>query len=80
MKPHNPTRGPVKRQPLRTKNPAQFLVIDLEATTSDDGSLPPNEMETIEIGAVLVNAKSLLPVDEFQTFDRPVRHPQLLPL
>ena len=56
-----------------------YLVIDLEATTSDDGSLPPEQMETIEIGAVLVDARTLEPVDEFQSFVRPVRHPKLLP-
>jgi inhibitor of KinA sporulation pathway (predicted exonuclease) len=56
-----------------------YLVIDLEATTSDDGSLPPEQMETIEIGAVLADARTLEPVDEFQSFVRPVRHPKLLP-
>jgi len=56
-----------------------YLVVDLEATTSDDRSLPPDEMETIEIGAVIVSAATLEPVDEFQSFVRPVRHPKLLP-
>lgn len=55
------------------------LVIDLEATTSDDRSLPKHEMETIEIGAVLVELASLATADEHQTFVRPVRHPRLLP-
>ena len=41
-----------------------YLVIDLEATT-DDGdddarSVPRDEMETIEIGAVLVHANLLV--------------------
>ncbi|TNF24105.1 MAG: exonuclease domain-containing protein [Deltaproteobacteria bacterium] len=54
-----------------------YLVIDLEATTSDDGSLPRDEMETIEIGAVLVRASTLTTEAEFQTFVRPVRHPTL---
>jgi len=56
-----------------------YLVVDLEATTSDDGSLPPEHMETIEIGAVLVDGQALAVVDEFQSFVRPVRHPRLLP-
>jgi len=56
-----------------------YLVVDLEATTSDDGSLPREEMETIEIGAVLADAKTLDVVDEYQSFVRPVRHPKLLP-
>jgi inhibitor of KinA sporulation pathway (predicted exonuclease) len=59
--------------------PRYYLVIDLEATTSDDGSLPPEHMETIEIGAVLTDAQTLAVVDEFQSFVRPVRHPRLLP-
>jgi inhibitor of KinA sporulation pathway (predicted exonuclease) len=60
-------------------DPRFYLVVDLEATTSDDGSMPPEQMETIEIGAVVVNAATLEPVDEYQSFIRPVRHPRLLP-
>src|SRR5208283_1727101 len=60
-------------------NPRFYLVVDLEATTSDDGSLPPEQMETIEIGAVLVDATTLTAVDEFQSFVRPIRHSVLLP-
>lgn len=56
-----------------------FLVIDLEATCDDGGRLPSREMETIEVGAVLVEADTLAPIDEFQSFIRPVRHPQLRP-
>jgi len=60
-----------------------YLVIDLEATT-DDGTddaraVPRDEMETIEIGAVLVRANTLAVEAEFQTFVRPVRHPVLTP-
>ena len=60
-----------------------YLVIDLEATT-DDGTddaraVPPDKMETIEIGAVLVRANTLAVEAEFQTFVRPVRHPVLTP-
>lgn len=54
-----------------------FLVIDLEATCDDQGAVPKHEMEIIEIGAVLVDATTLAPVDEFQTFIKPVRHPTL---
>jgi 3'-5' exoribonuclease 1 len=58
-----------------------YLVIDLEATT-DDGTddaraVPRDEMETIEIGAVLLRANTLAVEAEFQTFVRPVRHPVL---
>jgi inhibitor of KinA sporulation pathway (predicted exonuclease) len=34
-------------------------------------------MEIIEIGAVLVDHRTLEPIDELQTFIRPVRHPRL---
>jgi len=56
-----------------------YLVVDLEATCSDDGSIPKREMEIIEIGAVLVDGQSMEPIDEYQTFIRPVRRPQLTP-
>jgi inhibitor of KinA sporulation pathway (predicted exonuclease) len=57
-----------------------LLVIDLEATTSEGRRVfPATEMETIEIGAVLVRASTLEPEDEFQSFVRPFLHPILLP-
>lgn len=56
---------------------SHYLIVDLEATCSDDGSVPRQEMEIIEIGAVLMNAKSMQIEDEFQTFVRPARHPRL---
>ena len=68
-----------------------YLVIDLEATCSDDGSLRREEMEIIEIGAVMLSPpiehesgsaacgteSPLADTDEFQTFIKPVRHTQL---
>lgn len=42
-------------------------------------SLPRDEMETIEIGAVFVDAADFRVTGEFQTFIRPVRHPILTP-
>ena len=56
-----------------------YLVIDLEATCDDMGAVPKREMETIEIGAVLVDAQTFEPIAEFQTFIRPIRHPILTP-
>jgi inhibitor of KinA sporulation pathway (predicted exonuclease) len=56
-----------------------YLVIDLESTCAEDGSIPETEREIIEIGAVLVEVPGLLSVDEFQAFVRPVRHPLLTP-
>lgn len=57
------------------KNP--YVVVDLEATCDDRGSVPRDESETIEIGAVLVDPTTLEAVDELQTFVRPVVHPRL---
>jgi inhibitor of KinA sporulation pathway (predicted exonuclease) len=54
-----------------------YLIVDLEATCDDRGSVPRDESETIEIGAVLVDPRTLEPIDEFQTFVRPVVHPRL---
>ncbi len=54
-----------------------FLVIDLEATCSSKKEIAPQEMEIIEIGAVMVEAKNLNILSEFQTFIKPVRHPIL---
>jgi inhibitor of KinA sporulation pathway (predicted exonuclease) len=70
---------PRARSSRSRAEPRFYLVVDLEATTSDDGSLPTDQMETIEIGAVLVDAMTLEPVDEFQSFVRPIRHPLLNP-
>jgi inhibitor of KinA sporulation pathway (predicted exonuclease) len=54
-----------------------YLLIDLEATCSNDESLPRHEMEIIEIGAVMQNARTFEVVSEFQTFICPIRHPRL---
>jgi len=61
-----------------------LLVVDLEATC-DEGtpsrpsSVPKHEMETIEIGAVLVDTATFEAVGEIGQFVRPVRHPVLTP-
>lgn len=54
---------------------SEFIVVDIEATCSGDYSVPKEEMETIEIGAVLSDGEKTL--SEFQSFIRPVRHPKL---
>ena len=54
-----------------------YLIVDLEATCSQDATVPREEMEIIEIGAVMVNAQTFEEESDFQTFVRPVRHPQL---
>ncbi len=56
-----------------------YLIIDLEATCCDRKSVPRQEMEIIEIGAVMIEAQSLTCVSEYQTFIKPVRHPILTP-
>lgn len=35
-----------------------FLIIDLEATCSENGTIPSYEMKMIEIGAVMLNSKT----------------------
>jgi 3'-5' exoribonuclease 1 len=54
-----------------------ILVVDLEATCCDLQTIPRHQMETIEIGAVMVATDSLEIIDEFQTFIKPSRHPIL---
>ena len=54
-----------------------FLIVDLEATCSNDGSIPSQEMEIIEIGAVILNRSTWQIDSEYQQFIKPVRHPNL---
>jgi len=63
--------------PEQDEIPSRCVVIDLEATCSDDGDVPRNEMEIIEIGAVIADAPDWSPLAEFQTFVRPVRNAEL---
>jgi inhibitor of KinA sporulation pathway (predicted exonuclease) len=60
-------------------SPTHYVVIDLEATCCDDHTIPREESEIIEIGAVLVDAATLTPQAEFQSFVKPVRHRILTP-
>ncbi|MBD3402706.1 exonuclease [candidate division GN15 bacterium] len=55
----------------------RLVIIDLEATCWEPGRHKPSEMETIEIGAVLVDHATGNKLDEFNTFIRPVRYPIL---
>jgi inhibitor of KinA sporulation pathway (predicted exonuclease) len=57
---------------------AHLLALDVEATCDDGPAVPRQEMETIEIGAIIVNAECEV-IDEFQTFIKPIRHPRLTP-
>lgn len=55
-----------------------ILVVDLEATCADDGSVPPAAMEIIEIGAVWAAADGAV-LERFQSFVRPLQRPILTP-
>lgn len=57
--------------------PDYFLVIDLEATCSNDGSIAREEMEIIEIGAVMFSRSKMAVVEEFGTLIKPTRNPIL---
>jgi 3'-5' exoribonuclease 1 len=54
-----------------------YLIVDVEATCSDDGAVPRHEMEIIEIGAVMQSSRTFEIESEFQAFIRPVRNPTL---
>lgn len=62
---------------MKSETPSYFLVIDLEATCDEEKRIRTSHMEIIEIGAVLVDAETLDPLAEFQTFVKPVRNPVL---
>ena len=55
-----------------------ILVVDLEATCANDGSVPPAAMEIIEIGAVWAAADGAV-LERFQSFVRPLQRPILTP-
>jgi inhibitor of KinA sporulation pathway (predicted exonuclease) len=57
-------------------NDRPVLVIDLEATCSDDGSISPQEMEIIELGAVWVTPAGKV-LDTLQRFVKPKLRPAL---
>jgi hypothetical protein len=64
MQNHRQHREAPRSEGTRVTDVRFYLVIDLEATTSDDGSLPPDKMEVIEIGAVLAHARTFAVVDD----------------
>ncbi len=55
----------------------QLLIVDLEATCWQGGRHRPEEMEIIEIGALLVDPDEQARPREFQSFVRPQKHPRL---
>jgi 3'-5' exoribonuclease 1 len=61
------------------ETPRFCLVVDVEATCDEDHRIPREQTEIIEIGAVLCDGTTLLPLAEFQTFVKPIRHRILTP-
>ncbi|MCY3414465.1 MAG: exonuclease domain-containing protein [Candidatus Heimdallarchaeota archaeon] len=53
-----------------------IAIIDFEATCTNKGEFPRNEMEIIEIGCLILN-RDLKVIDEFNCFVKPVRNPTL---
>lgn len=66
-------------QELLTLSPGYLLVVDLEATCCDAGTIAKHESEIIEIGAIIVDLISRKEVSRFNEFVKPVRHPKLTP-
>lgn len=56
-----------------------YLIIDFEATCCNQNTVPRQEMEIIEFGAVMMRGADYNVLSEFQTFVRPQRHPKLTP-
>lgn len=53
-----------------------ILVIDLEATCCDQGTIPPDQMEIIEVGAVWAKPNGEI-IETFQRFVKPLERPKL---
>lgn len=56
-----------------------FLIIDLECTCDEQSTIPREEMEIIEIGAILgaVDSLSFSTLSEYRTYIKPTIHPKL---
>ena len=55
----------------------RLMIVDLEATCEREGWTGLEMMETIEIGAVVIDMNTYEMVAEFQSFVRPTLHPTL---
>lgn len=60
-------------------NLTYYLIIDVEANCLAKDSLTIKDMEMIEIGAVMICAKTLEKVDQFNTLIKPIKYPELSP-
>lgn len=54
-----------------------MMIVDIEHTCTHDGSIPPEEREIIELGAVVVDMKSIEIIDEFSALVKPQLHPKI---
>ena len=54
-----------------------YLIVDFEATCTNRNEFPRDEMEIIEIGALLLDSEQFEIHSEFQSFIKPVRNPLL---
>ena len=54
-----------------------YIIVDFEATCCDKGTVTRDEMEIIEIGAVVLEGNDPQILGEYQSFVRPVRNPEL---
>ncbi|QBF82617.1 exonuclease domain-containing protein [Shewanella maritima] len=54
-----------------------IVVLDLEHTCDSGGATPPNERETIEIGAVLVTKNGFKEISTFTQLIKPTIHPDI---
>lgn len=57
---------------------SRILVVDLEATCSDDGSISADDMEIIEIGACWATETGVV-LERFQHLVKPLNRPTLTP-
>ena len=67
----------MKTEVLDTESFDYFLIVDLESTCCNNGSISKGEHEIIEIGAVMVDAITLKEIDSFNTFVKPIKHSKL---
>jgi 3'-5' exoribonuclease 1 len=58
-------------------SPLNLLIVDLEATCWEAPHHRAGNMEIIEIGAILVSIENPAQIQEYQTFVRPIRFPEL---
>ncbi len=69
----------ITRQELIEISPKYMLIVDLEATCCDAGTIPNTESEIIEVGAIIIKMDTKQEHSAFTSFIKPVRHPRLTP-